>query len=555
MLVISTASGLWISIILSILVLVFSNTRQGWRIATRLSGINVLLAIFLFSQIFNSPVMSAVLRLDFLHATLLLLINFLAWIIYRYSAVNFQADVDAPRFLTWLTCTLLAVQVLILSDHLIVFWLAWVGVSLSLHKLLTFYPNRPRAILAAHKKFLIARCSELCLGLSFWLIYSVHHSFSISHILSQYPLINLPWQITSAVILLALVALLKCAQLPLHGWLIQVVESPTSVSALLHAGVINLGGVLLLIFAPLLSQVAAAQWLLLLIAGPSAVLAALTMTTRISIKVRLAWSTCAQMGLMLVECALGLYELALLHLIAHSFYKAQAFLSSGSAVREYLHAQMAQAAEIKQVPSIRRWILASVIILASMAGVATLLNGLFADHLQANIHLFSIAPWLVIGFALLSFVAYQLNVHQSTCQSKYLSPLKSMAQLKNLVTVITTVVLLISLYVLLKTQMAQLLDLPIYHSSWLADVWVCALVILLIAANYALQNHAQNAQVRSAWIALNAGVYLDEWITRLTLYWLPIKLTSHNALSGNTTSTTAPLEQSITSSFQHQVKS
>ncbi len=64
MLVISTASGLWISIILSILVLVFSNIRQGWRIATRLSGINVLLAIFLFSQIFNSPVMSAVLRLD-----------------------------------------------------------------------------------------------------------------------------------------------------------------------------------------------------------------------------------------------------------------------------------------------------------------------------------------------------------------------------------------------------------------------------------------------------------------------------------------------------------
>ena len=130
-----------------------------------------------------------------------------------------------------------------------------------------------------------------------------------------------------------------------------------------------------------------------------------------------------------------------------------------------------------------------------------------------------------------------------------------MAQLKKLVTVITTVVLLISLYVLLKTQIAQLLDLPIYHSSWLADVWVCALVILLIAANYALQNHAQNAQVRSAWIALNAGLYLDEWITRLTLYWLPIKLTSHNALSGNIPSTTAPLEQSIPPSFQHQVKS
>ena len=555
MLVISIASGLWISILLSILVLVFSKTRQGWRVATLLSGVNVLLAIFLFCQIFNSAVINNVLRLDFLHAILLLLINFLAWIIYRYSAVNFQADVDAPRFLTWLTCTLLSVQVLILSDHLIVFWLAWVGVSLSLHKLLTFYPNRPRAILAAHKKFLIARCSELFLGLSFWLIYSVHHSFSISHILSQYPLTDLPWQITSAVVLLALVALLKCAQLPLHGWLIQVVESPTPVSALLHAGVINLGGVLLLIFAPILSQVAVAQWLLLLIAGPSAVLAALIMTTRISIKVRLAWSTCAQMGLMLVECALGLYELALLHLIAHSFYKAQAFLSSGSAIREYLHVQMAQAIQPQQLPSMTLWILASVIVMTAMVGVFTLSNALLAYHILPITHLFPLAPWLVIGFALLSFVAYQLNVHQSAYQSRYLSHLKSMAHLKNLITVITTVVLLISLYVLLKTQMAQLLDLQVYHSSWLADVWVCALVILLIATNYVLQNHAQNKQVRSAWIALNAGLYLDEWITRFTLYCLPIKLTSKKALSGKTTSIAATSEQSLLPSFQHEVKS
>ena len=555
MLVISIASGLWISILLSILVLVFSKTRQGWRVATLLSGVNVLLAIFLFGQIFNSAVINNVLRLDFLHAILLLLINFLAWVIYRYSAVNFQADVDAPRFLTWLTCTLLSVQVLILSDHLIVFWLAWVGVSLSLHKLLTFYPNRPRAILAAHKKFLIARCSELFLGLSFWLIYSVHHSFSISHILSQYPLTDLPWQITSAVVLLALVALLKCAQLPLHGWLIQVVESPTPVSALLHAGVINLGGVLLLIFAPILSQAAVAQWLLLLIAGPSAVLAALIMTTRISIKVRLAWSTCAQMGLMLVECALGLYELALLHLIAHSFYKAQAFLSSGSAVREYLHAQIAQAIQPQQLPSMMLWILASVIVLPSMVGVFTLSNALLAHHILPITHLFPLAPWLVIGFALLSFVAYQLNVHQSAYQSRYLSHLKSMAHLKNLIMVITTVVLLISLYVMLKTQMAQLLDLQVYHSSWLADLWVCALVILLIATNYVLQNQAQNTQVRSAWIALNAGLYLDEWITRFTLYCLPIKLTPHKALSGKTTSVASTSEQSLPPSFQHEVKS
>ncbi|WP_350609572.1 proton-conducting transporter membrane subunit, partial [Pseudoalteromonas sp. 41-MNA-CIBAN-0057] len=86
-------------------------------------------------------------------------------------------------------------------------------------------------------------------------------------------------------------ALIKCAQLPMHGWLIKVVEVPTPVSALLHAGVINLGGFLLILFAPLFIQAAAAQWLILIIAGLTTVISALIMTTRISVKVRLAWST------------------------------------------------------------------------------------------------------------------------------------------------------------------------------------------------------------------------------------------------------------------------
>ena len=86
--------------------------------------------------------------------------------------------------------------------------------------------------------------------------------------------------------MLALAALIKCAQLPLHGWLIQVVEAPTPVSAALHGGVINLGGYLLLLFYPLLSASTPAQALILIVAGVSSVLAALVMMTRISIKVK-----------------------------------------------------------------------------------------------------------------------------------------------------------------------------------------------------------------------------------------------------------------------------
>jgi NAD(P)H-quinone oxidoreductase subunit 5 len=144
-----------------------------------------------------------------------------------------------------------------------------------------------------------------------------------------------------AVLLIACAALLKCAQLPFHGWLIQVMEAPTPVSALLHAGVVNLGGFVLIRFAPLVDQVAAAGVLLVLVGTSTAVLAALVMTTRISVKVSLAWSTCAQMGFMLMQCGLGLWQMALVHLLAHSLYKAHAFLSAGAVVRRTMVSQLA----------------------------------------------------------------------------------------------------------------------------------------------------------------------------------------------------------------------
>jgi NAD(P)H-quinone oxidoreductase subunit 5 len=142
-----------------------------------------------------------------------------------------------------------------------------------------------------------------------------------------------PLQLNALALVLAVV--LRTALLPVHGWLMQVMEAPTPVSALLHAGVVNLGGFVLIRFAPLLKQAAPARALLLVfgLAIATAVLAGMLLT-RISIKVRLAWSTVAQMGFMLLECALGRYTLAALHLIGHSLYKAHAFLSASTVVHQ-----------------------------------------------------------------------------------------------------------------------------------------------------------------------------------------------------------------------------
>jgi NAD(P)H-quinone oxidoreductase subunit 5 len=131
---------------------------------------------------------------------------------------------------------------------------------------------------------------------------------------------------------LAAAAVLKSAQFPMHGWLTEVMETPTPVSALLHAGVINAGGFLLIRFADVLLLAPGILAALVLIGGFTALFGGLVMLTQPAVKTSLAWSTIAQMGFMIFECGLALFPLALLHIVAHSLYKAHSFLSAGGAV-------------------------------------------------------------------------------------------------------------------------------------------------------------------------------------------------------------------------------
>ncbi|WP_312379150.1 NADH-quinone oxidoreductase subunit L [Pseudomonas oryzihabitans] len=265
------------------------------------------------------------------------LISLLALVIIEYSRRYLEGEAGQRRYVLALLGTLAAVATVVTSGNLLLVAGAWILSSLCLHLLLTFYRERPQAVVAAHKKFLANRLADVSLLLATLLLVQAGGSSQISPILAAVTAQvqaggALGWEWQGAALLLALTVILKSAQLPVHGWLIQVMEAPTPVSALLHAGVVNLGGFVLLRFAPLFSAAVPAQSLLVLVGGLTAVLAALVMMTRISIKVRLAWSTCAQMGLMLLECGLGLYELALVHLLAHSLYKAHAFLAAGETV-------------------------------------------------------------------------------------------------------------------------------------------------------------------------------------------------------------------------------
>ena len=130
-------------------------------------------------------------------------------------------------------------------------------------------------------------------------------------------------------------------------------ETPTPVSALLHAGVINAGGFLLIRFADVMLLAPGVLVVLVMFGGFTALFGGLVILTQPAVKTSLAWSTVAQMGFMILECRLALFPRALLHIVAHSLYKAHSFLASGAAVENV--AAIRRPGPVA-VPKCRRWV-------------------------------------------------------------------------------------------------------------------------------------------------------------------------------------------------------
>ena len=268
---------------------------------------------------------------------MLLLVAFVGLIVARYSSTYMDGDAHEGRFHRWLSFTLGSFFTLIMAGNMWGFLISWVATSLCLHELLAFYRGRPGAVLAARKKYLLHRIADASLLAAFVLIAQALHTSQFADIAVALAAMQgpLPGTLQIAGGLIVLSAILKSAQFPSHGWLIQVMEAPTPVSALLHAGIIYTGTFLILRTSPIISQVSWTGEALILVGLVSIATASLMMITATNIKGSLAYSTCAQMGFMLVECGLGLYSIAVLHTIAHSVYKAHAFLSSGSVVDHF----------------------------------------------------------------------------------------------------------------------------------------------------------------------------------------------------------------------------
>lgn len=473
--------------------------RANWNLAALVSLFGLFSAILLGLAVYMNWMTlagsSQWIGTSSMSLVMLGMVSFIAFINVRYSSHYMAGKVeDEKRYLRWLMVTLGSVITVVTTNHMMVLVVGWIAITWSLHHLLIFYPNRQRAVLAAHKKYIFARLAEACLLGAVLILHFEHGTWFISdvyqHIQSTETLKG--WDQLAA-LLLALAALIKCAQLPLHGWLIQVVEAPTPVSALLHAGIINLGGYLLIVFAPLIVLSDVAQWLLLIVGGMTTVLAALIMMTRVSVKVRLAWSTMSQMGLMLVECGLGLFELALLHLVAHSCYKAYAFLNSGAEVEASMKRRLAQA----KPPSRADWWVAAFISLALVIAIVVSF-GLPAPY----------SPWLLFAIAITLLIAER----------------KGRLTAASLIEMVLLGVFLTVIYTLQKTGAGFIIPNMETSVGWEGDLWMAFLLILFMAGYILLRYHPDQAWMMKTRRVLYAGFYLDEFVTRLNLRIYPTRL-------------------------------
>jgi len=239
-------------------------------------------------------------------------------------------DPGRGRFMVWFAVTVAAAQVLVLSVNLAQLALVWLVISAGLHRLLVHHGERVRAQQAARMKFVISRIGDLALLMAMAVLLPAAGTLDLVALAALAGSPALAGAAPLAVIGLMIAAMCKSAQFPMHVWLPDILEASTPVSALMHAGIINAGGFLLIRCSSVMISVQLILDALLVIGLITAVLGVLAMWAQSDVKKALAWSTVGQMGFMVLQCGLGAFAAALIHLIGHAGYKAHAFLRSGS---------------------------------------------------------------------------------------------------------------------------------------------------------------------------------------------------------------------------------
>ncbi|WP_374950628.1 NADH-quinone oxidoreductase subunit L [Mucilaginibacter sp.] len=337
----------------------------GW-VSTGTVFISSVLAVVVFNRVFNIQQIHIKLQwfqigenyfyagilLNNLSVMMLGLVSVIALPVHLYSTAYMKDDAGYSRYFRYLSFFCFSMLAMVVMDNLITLYAFWELVGFSSYLLIGFWFDRPAAVQANKKAFIMNRIGDIGLLIAIIIIFTQYHTVDIDQLfkpdglvagsvfkngmwvrgISQIPAV---WQyVACGGIFLAVAA--KSAQFPLHTWLPDAMEGPTSVSALIHAATMVAAGVFLLgrvypLFTP-------DQLTLLAIIGCfTAFMAATIALTQTDLKRILAYSTISQLGYMVMAMGIGAYATSLFHLVTHAFFKCLLFLCAGIVIHQIKH--------------------------------------------------------------------------------------------------------------------------------------------------------------------------------------------------------------------------
>lgn len=272
------------------------------------------------------------LLLDPLSITFVLLITGVGSLIHIYSIGYMSHDPGRRRFFAYLNLFVAAMLVLVLGNSYVALYFGWEGVGVMSYLLISFWNNRPAAATAAKKAFIMNRVGDVGLALAIFLMFTKLGSTQYADVFSSVGALT-GGVITAVGLLLLLGACGKSGQAPLQGWLPDAMEGPTPVSALIHAATMVTAGVYLIGRSnPIFDATDTARLVVTVVGAVTLLYGCIAGCAYDDIKKVLAYSTVSQIGYMFLAVGLGpgVYALAIVHLVAHGFFKAGLFLGAGS---------------------------------------------------------------------------------------------------------------------------------------------------------------------------------------------------------------------------------
>jgi NADH-quinone oxidoreductase subunit L len=279
---------------------------------------------------------NAGLLLDQLSISFVLLITGVGSAIHLFAVGYMSHDSERRRFFGYMNLFVASMLLLVLADNYLLLYAGWEGVGLASYLLIGFWQFRPAAAVAAKKAFVANRVGDAGLSLAIMLMFATFGTVTFSGVFAH-PGSAGTGVLTALGLLLLLGACGKSAQVPLQSWLLDAMEGPTPVSALIHAATMVTAGVYLIVrSAPIFNLTQDGRLAVTVVGAVTLLFGAIIGCAKDDIKKALAGSTMSQIGYMTLAAGLGPagYVFAIAHLIAHGFFKAGLFLGAGSVKHE-----------------------------------------------------------------------------------------------------------------------------------------------------------------------------------------------------------------------------